>query len=219
MGDLNACGRGEFEERGGKCGAAAVGVGGDDAVAFWRDVIAFHGEVFAVEPDVERLHDALGGGLARREVKVRFAAVGVCGDVVEFFGLREIESGDERFDGVVEQRLFADRIKLGGLEFRVVNPHHFSIANGEARILSRDFAAELVGRVEGDGAVAEERFVEQRRDAFFVEVGFDGRMRGDGLLELCEERGFLRGRERLIGGAGVAANGERQRGEQRQDGG
>jgi hypothetical protein len=196
-------GGGEVEEGGGERSGALVFEERDDAVALGEDGFGALEVVFVVEGDGELFEHALQAA-ARAEVEA--VAVGLAGGLVAvvLLDVLEIEAGGEGGDGVVEEGPLAEDVKLGFLEARVVDPELLAVADGDAGTRAFDFAPEFVGGLEGDRALADERFGEQMGVLFLDEIRGEGRELLTVLLEgfhqgLCFRGGKLGGARREDG--------------------
>lgn len=170
MGDLRIRRRGKLKERGRDGCPAWIGIGGDDLVSFRQDQVGAAHVQLPVENDGELLDGPLQVapfGDQRNPVSPALAR-GV--HIVERLHFCKIEPGGKRGHGIVERGPLAKCVFLDLLEVRIIDPEEVSIADGNARVWTGNFAPEFIWALERDATAAAHRLLKQVRGAVLGEV-------------------------------------------------
>src|SRR5205807_9989809 len=99
----------------------------------------------------------------------------------------QIKRGRDRRNGGIEGRTFSQRIVLGRLEVRIINPKLLSITHGNAGSVSLAFDPEFVWGLKPNFSAAVYRLVQQMNFSLLLEVSLQTWRRGALLANAFEQ--------------------------------
>lgn len=182
-------------------------VSGGEAISFGESGIGALDFSIGIGEDGENFDDFAEGGGFGGEGEAEAVGFAGGGRGVEFFDRLEIEASGEGGDGIVEELALAEGIEFDLFENGVIDPEFFAVADGDAWGGAFDFAAELVGDLESDRALAGEGGSEEMGGFLFGKIGDERGGFGAVILEGFEEgEGFGGGKF----GGGEVGSGEEE---------